>query len=324
MFAVAHAALRKYALPPVSSIELVNHSENFTYSVKTADGVRHALRIHRDGYHSKAAIASELAWLIALRGDGVAITPRPVTGLDGELIQQIGHPNLARPRQVVLSEWEYGAEPKIEQHLNVVFEKLGMVTAKLHRHARKWQVPSNFERFTWDFETALGGANLHWDDWRKGMGVDAPKQKLFGRAVALLGHRLAAYGKSAERFGIIHADLRLANLLVDGDILKVIDFDDSGFGWHMYDAATPLSFYEDDPRAEELMAAWKNGYRSVNILEKADEDEIPTFMMMRRLILVAWIGSHAETALAQSMGLAYTEGTVALCENYLSRFGRRV
>jgi hypothetical protein len=41
---------------------------------------------------------------------------------------------------------------------------------------------------------------------------------------------------------------------------------------------------------------------------------------LRRLLLVAWIGSHAETELAKSMGLPYTLGTATLCENYLSGF----
>ena len=43
--------------------------------------------------------------------------------------------------------------------------------------------------------------------------------------------------------------------------------------------------------------------------------------MLRRLLLVAWIGSHSETELAQSMGVSYTEGSVGLCENYLLKFG---
>jgi hypothetical protein len=45
-------------------------------------------------------------------------------------------------------------------------------------------------------------------------------------------------------------------------------------------------------------------------------------VMLRRLLLVAWIGSHSETELAQSMGVAYTQGTLPLCERYLSRFGK--
>ncbi len=43
--------------------------------------------------------------------------------------------------------------------------------------------------------------------------------------------------------------------------------------------------------------------------------------MLRRLLLVAWIGSHSETELAQSMGVQYTRDTAPLCERYLSRFG---
>ena len=51
-----------------------------------------------------------------------------------------------------------------------------------------------------------------------------------------------------------------------------------------------------------------------------DEAEIPTFVMMRRLLLVAWIGSHAGTELAQSMGAEYTRGSCHLAENYLTQF----
>ena len=37
--------------------------------------------------------------------------------------------------------------------------------------------------------------------------------------------------------------------------------------------------------------------------------------------LVAWIGSHAGTELSRSMGADYTQGSCALAEAYLSRFG---
>jgi hypothetical protein len=43
--------------------------------------------------------------------------------------------------------------------------------------------------------------------------------------------------------------------------------------------------------------------------------------MFRRMLLIAWIGSHSETDLAQSMGVPYTNDTVALAEDYLKRFG---
>ncbi len=238
-------------------------------------------------------------------------------GLDGEIIQKVGHKQLEAPRHVVLSDWETGAEPGIGQDLAKPFEVLGEVTARMHQHSKQWQRPSYFTRLTWNFETSLGEDKPHWGRWRDGMGVDPAKQKLFGRTVDAIGKRLAAYGTGADRFGLIHCDLRLANLLMDGESVKAIDFDDCGFGWFMYDAATPVSFYEHEPQVPELIEAWKQGYRKAATLAKTDADEIPTFVMLRRLLLVAWIGSHSETDLAKSMGLPYTEGTMALCENYL-------
>lgn len=319
---LARGALTLWDLGGAPQVRLLNLSENATFAVEGAEGGRrYALRIHRDGYHSRAAIRSELAWTTALRRDGVVITPNPIPGRNGDLIQEMAHPSMARPRHIVLFDWETGVEPGIGDDLIGPFETLGAVAARMHAHARSWPRPEGFSRPTWDFETSLGDEAPHWGRWRDGMGMDAAKEALFQRTVDLIGHRLAAFGKGPDRFGLIHCDLRLANLLIDGQEVKVIDFDDMGFGWFMYDAATPVSFYEHEPQVPGLIEAWVRGYRSVAPLSPEDEAEIPTFVMLRRLLLVAWIGSHSETELARSMGAAYTEGTVSLCEDYLRRFG---
>ena len=319
---LAAASLSLWDIGGAPECRLLNLSENATYAVEgAAGGRRYALRIHRDGYHSREAIGSELAWAMALRRDGVVITPNPIPGRNGDLIQEMAHRSMARPRHIVLSDWETGAEPGIGDDLIGPFETLGAVTARMHAHARSWPRPPGFTRLTWNFETSLGEAAPHWGRWRDGMGMDAAKEALFARTVDLIGRRLSAYGQGPDRFGLIHCDLRLANLLIDGPQVKVIDFDDMGFGWFMYDAATPVSFYEHEPQVPALIQAWVRGYRSVAPLSAEDEAEIPTFVMLRRLLLVAWIGSHSETELAQSMGVAYTQGTVGLCEDYLRRFG---
>jgi Ser/Thr protein kinase RdoA (MazF antagonist) len=318
---LAEAALALYPIGGAPRASLVNLSENATFRIDGAERGHFALRVHREGYHSPEAIASELAWAQALRASGIVTTPNPVPGRDGALIQALAHPSMARPRNIVLFDWEEGVEPGIGDDLEGPFETLGAVTARMHLHARDWVRPAGFTRLTWDFETSLGEAAPHWGRWRDGMGLDREKEALFGRTVAAIGRRLAAYGRGPERFGLIHCDLRLANLLIDGEAVKVIDFDDCGFGWFMYDAATPVSFYEHEPQVPALIDAWLRGYRSVAPLSAEDEAEIPTFVMLRRLLLVAWIGSHSETELAQSMGVDYTEGTVGLCEDYLRRFG---
>ncbi|MDX1400378.1 MAG: phosphotransferase [Kiloniellales bacterium] len=318
---LAGEALSHFDLPESAYAELINLSENATYRVQDpASDARWALRVHREGYHSRNAIASELAWLTALREDGAVITPTALPGRNGELIQVVQHETLPTPRHVVLFQWEEGEEPDEEQHdLRGPFEVLGETTARMHLHVRNWKKPENFERLTWDFDTSLGD-HPHWGSWRHGMGLTPGIESLFGDTVQLIKERLERFGKSEERFGLIHCDMRLANLLIDNGQTKVIDFDDCGFSWLLYDCATTVSFFEHKPEVPELLEAWVKGYRKVASLQDEDEHEIPTFVMLRRLLLVAWIGSHSETELAQSMGIDYTKGTVGLCEDYLARF----
>lgn len=318
---LSRAAITQYELPAGCDVELINLSENATYKVEhRASGQRWALRVHREGYHSDLAIRSELAWQRDLRERHVITTPAALPGQDGDVLQKVSHPALARDRNVVLFEWETGSEPGVNEDLRAPFEVLGEVTARMHQHVRTWNRPGWFERLTWNVDTSIG-EQPHWGRWRDGIGMNAVRQDLFANTVSLIADRLSAFGQGPDRFGLIHCDLRLANLLVDGTTVKVIDFDDCGFSWLMYDAATPVSFYEHLPEVPDLIRHWLAGYRRIIDLPQADEDEIPTFVMLRRLLLVAWIGSHSETDLAQSMGHEYTSQTVDLCRTYLSKFG---
>ncbi len=317
---LAKLAVACYDLPQDCTISLINHSENATFCVTASDGRKWALRIHRAGYHSPAAIASELAWIISLRKEGVAKTPQPVAGYNGTLVQTIIDPQTNQARHAVLFLWQEGKEPRIDHDLQASFETLGAIAANMHAHSKHWKRPPNFTRLTWDFAGSLGDQNPHWGHWRGGIGIDQTIAEIFQRTVNLIDRRLLQYGKSADRFGLIHSDCRLANLLLHGEHIKIIDFDDCGFGWFMYDAAVTVSFYEHDPKVPELLAAWVKGYRRITSLSFADEEEIPTFVMLRRLLLVAWLGSRPETDLAKTLGTTFTLGTVELCMNYLSKF----
>lgn len=312
---LARAAVSRFELPADVRVQLINLSENATYAIEdAATGRRWAMRVHREGYHSHQAIRSELTWLTAVRRDGAALTPVPLPGLDGELIQTVSIRGLPRPRHVVLSAWEEGREPAENDRAS--FVALGEIAARIHRHVQNWQRPAWFERFTWTFDTALG-ARPHWGRWRDGMGITEELRHLFGRTTARISDRLTRFGQGPDRFGLVHGDMRLANILADGATVKIIDFDDCGFSWFLYDAATTVSFFEHKPEVPDLLAAWLEGYRRVAELSAADEAELWTFVMLRRLLLVAWIGSHSETDLAQSMGVSYTQSTAPLCERYL-------
>ena len=317
--AFARQALGGHGLAPDSTLTLLNVSENATFAVDDpVSGQRSALRLHRPGYHSLAAIESELQWIAALRRGGVVRTPAVLPAPDGSRVVAARVGGLVR--QSVRFAWADGDEPAGPRLVDD-FATLGRIAASLHAHTRTWSRPRGFTRFTWDCDTAIG-ARGHWGRWQDGIAVGPGEHAVLARLAARLRHRLAAFGAGPDRFGLVHADLRLANLLVcaGSDEMTVIDFDDSGFGWYLYDLGASLSFIEDDPGVPELIDSWVGGYRSVAPLSTEEAAELPTFVMLRRLLLVAWIGSHSETELARDLGAPFTAASCDLAEAYLSRF----
>ncbi len=144
---------------------------------------------------------------------------------------------------------------------------------------------------------------------------------MLDRAQQLLHRRLAEYGTGPQTFGLVHADLRLANLLVDGDTITVIDFDDCGFGWYFYDFGTAVSFFEDHPSVPEWQDAWVSGYRTLRPFAAADEDMLASFVLLRRLLLLAWMGTHSHSKESQAISVTYAAGSCELAERYLTSDG---
>ena len=316
---VARAALPRWGIPSTAPLRMISLSENGMFVVGTDRGNR-ALRVHRTGYHTLNGVRSELAWMQALQAEMGLETPQAIPGLDGEYIQHAAAPDSDDVRMVVLFEFIPGEEPKPEV-LVAAYPQLGAISARMHQHARQWQRPSWFERHVWDYEGSLG-ARPNWGHWRAGFAASEAGIEILERADMAMKQRLDAFGKAPSRFGLIHSDLRLANLLVDNGRTKVIDFDDSGFGWFLYDLASSVTFLETHPDVDDIVAAWVDGYLSVGSLSAEELAAIPTFMMLRRLIIMGWAGSHADTELAKWMGDQYTVDTVTFAEKYLSRITR--
>ena len=315
---LARHALPLYGLPTSSTLRLLNYSENATYLVTPPAGPPRVLRINRPGYHPRTHLVSELAWIRALRRDTSILTAEPLPGLDGEPVQHVWHPAVPEPRHCVLMSFVPGTEPDETNRL-AAFALLGEVTAQLHRHAAAWRPAAPILRHRWDFDTMLGPRG-HWGRWQDGLGMTPALRRHFARAIAIVRPRIESLGISRARFGLVHADLRAANLLVHEGRVAVIDFDDCGYSWFVYDLAAALSFIETHPDVPACIDAWLSAYTRLRPLSRAEIAAIPSFILLRRLLLVAWIGSHADTAQAQAMGPRFTTDTCALADAYLTKF----
>jgi Ser/Thr protein kinase RdoA (MazF antagonist) len=318
----ARDALAAYDdVSPAASVELLNVSENATFLVTDPDAGPSVLRVHRLGYHTEQEIASELAWMDALRAEAGVRTPRVLPAAGGRRVVTVAEPRGAAERYCVRFEFLPGTEPGAAAEdpalASTHFAELGEVTARMHRHAREWSRPAWFTRFHWDYPAAFG-RQARWGRWQDGIGVGPSEGEILTRLDDVLRARLRAFGTGPDRYGLVHADTRLANLLVHDGSVSVIDFDDSGFSWYLYDLGTAVSFFEHEPVVPALVDSWLEGYRRAGRLSARDQAEIWTFIMFRRLLLVAWIGSHRAVDIAAELGAGYTQGSCDLAESYLS------
>lgn len=317
---ISKNALDLYPLSSQATIKLINFSENITYLVEDAEkNKRMILRISRPGYHTKEELDSELIWMDMLKRNAHIAMPAPIAGKDGRFVQTLFTEQSMQVYQCVLFTFLEGDSPDEQDNLPPLFQKVGEVTAELHNQSQYSAETRCLQRPVWDYDTTIGN-NPQWGRWRDGLAVTPEQTALFQQVSDIISERLNRFGKGPERFGLIHADLRLVNLLVKGEELKIIDFDDCGYSWFLYDLASSLSFIEHRDDVPELIEAWLTGYKKSRSISHEEEAEIPTFIMLRRLLLLAWISSHSDTETAKQMGAAFTSQTEKLARKYLSEF----
>ncbi|WP_027415027.1 phosphotransferase enzyme family protein [Aneurinibacillus terranovensis] len=316
---LAKRALKLYDLSPSSYCRLLNYSENTTYLVEDpVKNIRMVLRLNRPGYHTKRDLESELIWMQEIANNSSIIVPKPIEGKNGEFVQTLKSERNSETQHCVMFNFLSGKAPDENGKENLIaqFEQLGEVTALLHEHVRKWENSIHLSRFTWDFDTMLG-ENPRWGRWQDGPEVSNERAELFQQVSDIISLRLQRFGKTRDRFGLIHADLRLANLLIEGNQIKVIDFDDCGYSWFLYDLASGLSFIEHEKFVPELVKSWLKGYRKICNVSDEEEAEIPTFIMLRRLMLLAWLRTHSDSDTARNLGMGFAEKTEELAKKYL-------
>jgi Ser/Thr protein kinase RdoA (MazF antagonist) len=312
LLSLAVQAMQLYAPQYQGQVSLLCQSENATFLIQTPTA-RYALRIHRPNYHQKHEIESELNWLDALNAYGIAV-PQAILSEQGERVQTLGL-NADIVRYAVLFEWISGEMPTTEVDPKA-FRQLGQINAKLHNHSKAWTHPAEFQRIIWNHETMVSPQG-HWGNWRNAPHLKLSDHPIVEEAIERIALELAGFGKSNDRYGLIHADLRLTNLLLQGDQIAVIDFDDCGMSWYMHDLAAAISFNEHCAAAPEWVDNWIEGYEREAHISNEEYALIPSFVMQRRIQMLAWVGSHAQTEMALSLGNDWANQTVRLCKKYL-------
>jgi Ser/Thr protein kinase RdoA (MazF antagonist) len=291
-------------------VRFIAGRENRVYRVSTPQG-DFALRLKRPGYRSDAELLAELQWLEAMYAAGVKV-PRPQPALSGNLLETIG------AQRVDMIGWLPGTPlgrsraPLALADAPRVFRKLGAAMADLHEACDSWVKPAGFERCAWDIE-GLVGENPVWGAFWKNPTLDAETRALFETFRDIARKDLDRLAEGLD-YGLIHADLVRENVLVDGQQLRMIDFDDGGWGFRLFDVATALFKNRQEPGYDTLKTALLAGYRSCRTL---DTTALDLFVALRAVSYVGWIVPRIEEDGSSDRNLRYIEDARDLCSDYL-------
>lgn len=262
----------------------LRNRENAVYALRLPDGSRAALRLHRLGYQTEAAIRSELWWCREMAARGLPV-PAPLPDTQGNLL-----PALSTGRRASVVSWIDGAPfgeagtplPGSRTERLGRHRALGMLLARMHQTTDTLVLPKDFSRPRWDIEGLVGEAPFWGRFWEHPL-LSAEDAATLTRARAFLRERLLDH---AAPVGLVHADVLRENILVTDAGLALIDFDDSGFGYRLYDLGTVLSQDLYEPDRPALQAALVEGYAT---LCPVDAAMVPVFTLARVLASVGWV-----------------------------------
>ena len=275
-------------------LQPIDISENVSFRVDTPEK-RYVLRIHRPGYHTLAELESEQVWTSALLEAGLDV-PVPVRTREGR--GYVTLPFEGGERNIGMLEWVDGEllgniirrEPRA---FAPRFRAVGRIAAAIHNQSSNWTVPSGFRRHRFDAEGSLGDDPFWGPFWNLPQMTNAQRD-VIQSARRAIAHELSRLERAAETFSLIHADLHPYNLVIGDQGLHVIDFDDSGFGWHHYELAVALSRYREDDRFGDMQAALVDGYREARPLADSVVAMLPMFLLVRSLVYLGWRARRPE------------------------------
>ena len=320
--AAGHQVLQHWGIDD-AELSLIKYRENAVFRVEHATG-RHALRMHRTGYHSDAELHSELQWMQALDESGIYV-PNVVPTNAGDMFALMEGEGLPGPVQTDLFEWIDGeqmgsVEEGIADEASVaqIFTTIGEIAARVHNQASDWILPAGFMRHAWDAE-GLAGENPFWGQFWKLESATQSESELMLRAKKAIYEELGQLPKERDSYGLIHADFVPENLLVEGDIVRLIDFDDAGFGWHLFEIATSLYFVRGEDFYDLAYESLINGYREYRPLSDEHLEKLPLFTLARAMTYVGWVHTRQETETAQELTPMLLGMACELAEEYLAR-----
>lgn len=310
-------AIRDYRIS-FCDITLLRRSENTTFQLTDLNGKKYILRINRSDYHTFCELNGELCWMKMLEAETELILPHVYLNIHGSAISAC--PDGCDYGQFY-SVFSYIDGTSTDVHTlseqtDLLYE-IGKTAAIMHSQVIHSPEAGQLCRFHWDIPDLIGPQS-RWGNWEIHPLLTENQKHTFHAYLSKIIPMIESYGKTNTHFGIIHGDLHPGNFIKTKKGLAIIDFDDCGYGYFLYEIGCSLMQYNDNLKV--LANAWISGYETIRTLSPDDKKMLIPFILFRRIIRIAWMASHADsdTAKASASMETYISITDKLCTDFLN------
>lgn len=298
---------------PIKEFSLLRVSENVTFHMIAQEGTQYIVRLNKANYHSLEELQGEIVWMDAIRQDTNLEIPDVISNKKGT---KIGYVEGCHPYGCYYSIFSFVEGKTISEKEDGIsletMKEIGALAAKLHAEVENNVSLRKLKRFTWNYED-LFGDNPRWGLWSDNLLLTQENRDTIGECLQIIEQKLLAYGKNSSNYGLIHSDLHMSNIMVENGRYKLIDFDDCGYGWFLFECGCSVMQFNE--QIEGYTQAWLNGYQRERCLTSEDLQMVWSFVLLRRIARIGWLWSHGGMDRSQEIQ-EYIDCTQKLADRY--------
>jgi Ser/Thr protein kinase RdoA (MazF antagonist) len=297
---VASQVLAQYGVVP-AALKQITEASNTIFRVTTRSSDTYVLRLTAPkSCHDIADVRSEVAWLHALAEDTDIGVPAPVARMDGDYVGEVRIPGEVDAMCYALYRWVPGvmlADRLTEDNV----KRMGTLMARLHDHAAAFEPSDGFRIRTYDSVFPYANESFPnvepvvlFDD-----GQDASltydQRAVYHDAFQRVAEEVDRLMRGCDPLRVIHNDLHMWNVKVDGDRLYALDFEDMMWGHPIQDIATTMFYFRWSDTFHNMLAAFRFGYEAVGVWPEDRDGQLETLIMGRTLLLANYVAGSEDS-----------------------------
>ena len=236
------------------------------------------VRVTPPGHKTPAEVRAEMNWILFLQENDAPVE-HVISSRNDNLVELVDtkHGSIS----VVCFEWAPGKLVTQDDFSPELFHSWGKAVGMMHRLTKDYKsLTQPPDRIQW-FDDEYLNRNL----------IPSDQDIVIQRFDSLIDH-FKNQTPTPDTFGLIHQDVHSGNLFLDGNRLTVLDFDDSVYGFFIFDIANALGFsiwerpddMSNNQFAEFYLKNFMEGYQDENHLEESLIDDLPKALKLFEFI----------------------------------------